>query len=692
MESSWTRAVALIVALQGCGSACRETARQPASAAEKAQNAEIAVAKTSSNPSEPQDCAAVRARHERFFAELPSALDVEEIDEEGSAVDSATQVPRRDPRPAKYADKLASLLQKGALCEPSRRGLWFIRYAQSELSAQAPGDVVLPWSLVHVSSDGQGGTPRTSVEIASDPEDNSSADFTTTQHDANKGAPPQRPRFVAAVGAKFYIEERAREDGELSLPDTLALYDFDGDGEEEAILTEHSTSLGRQERTVTIWTFKAGRIAPYAPAWQRIAEAARDVDGDGRPDLLYRPYWGEKGNGGAELALAHALPNGTFSTSDAAVAAFHDKQPPPVPMRSDAASEKPGDPLTPPPLLRAAPRPPTGMLCKREYERMRALLIGAPSYFSRQHVPDFRAAAEGLASLLRKRSFCIPAQHGVWAVSFSGYQFGGPAAHGIMARWALSHIGLDGTRLTYAVPPRPAGGSLAEKADPMLPFDDTSSLSHEYYSDDSAAKLVCRNGYDLPSSLRVADYDQKGEEEVIFSTTSEELGCSSEKFYLDPVAILTLRDGKIAPYDDKWHRRFDDLKDIDRDGRPDLLYRPYRTPASLEAACPELRDGAPHDPFAHGPLFAAHALPQGGFSTVDQAAKDYARSSCPQRVKPATGPGRGESLLCARLWGQPAKAALRELDSDGICSGCAECEDRRRLREWLERSPPLHLP
>lgn len=685
MKSSWIRAVALSVVLQGFGSACREAARQPAPpSAEKAASPPVA------QVGEPQDCAAVRARHERFFAELPSALDVEEIDEEGSASDSATQVQRRDPRPAKYADKLASLLQKGALCEPSRRGLWFIRYAPSQLSTQAPGDVILPWSLVHVTTDGK------SVEIASDPEDSSSADFTALQHDANKGATPQRPRFIAAVGAKFYIDERSREDGELSLPDALVLYDFDGDGEEEAILTEHSNSLGRQERSVTLWTFKAGRITPYAPAWQRIAEAARDVDGDGRPDLLYRPYWGERGPGGAELALAHALPNGTFSTSDAAAAAFHDKQPPPVPIRSDAAVEKIRDPLSPPPLLRAAPRPPTGMLCKREYERTRALLIGAPSYFARQHVPGARVAAEGLSSLLRKRSFCVPAQHGAWAVSFIGYQFGGPAAHGIMARWALYHIGLDGTRVAYVVPPRPATDSPASKADPMLPFDDTSSLSLEYYSDDNAAKLVCRNGYDLPSSLRVVDYDQKGEEEAIFSTTSEELGCNSEKFYLDPVAILTLRDGQntlqIAPYDEKWHRRFDDLKDLDRDGRPDLLYRPYRTPTSVAASCPELRDGAPHDPFAHGPLFAAHALPQGGFSTLDQTAKDYARSSCPQRAKPATGPGRGEALLCARLWGQTAKAAVRELDGDGICSGCLDCEDRRRLRDWLERPPPLRLP
>jgi hypothetical protein len=221
----------------------------------------------------------------------------------------------------------------------------------------------------------------------------------------------------------------------------------------------------------------------------------------------------------------------------------------------------------------------------------------------------------------------------------------------------------------------------------MLPFDAQSLISFEFYAhiNDDA----CRHGYDLPSELRVVDYDQRGEEEVIFATRSSEEKCAGEKFYLDPLAIFALRDGKIVPYDARWHQRFDRLEDIDGDGRPDLIYRPYRTAEDLEAECPEAHEGGAHDPFVHGPEFAAHALPQGGFSTVDDKARDYARRACPQRPRGAVG---GDGVLCARLWGVQAKVVLREHFGDRPCTGCEDCATRRRTTSWVERQPPVHLP
>jgi hypothetical protein len=109
------------------------------------------------------------------------------------------------------------------------------------------------------------------------------------------------------------------------------LFDYDGDGEPELLLhvqtSEHSESGIADEQ---VWTQHGGGVKRYPPAAAIAATFERDVDGDGRPDLLYtgEPRGRVEGQSSPThttipeglLLAAHSLPDGTFSTSDAAAA------------------------------------------------------------------------------------------------------------------------------------------------------------------------------------------------------------------------------------------------------------------------------------------------------------------------------------------------------------------------------------
>lgn len=101
------------------------------------------------------------------------------------------------------------------------------------------------------------------------------------------------------------------------------LFDYDGDGVSEIALTT-SHHYGDEDRTETtkMYSLKNGEIVEYKAAPLPFM-AMRDVDGDGRPDLLIKSpfvaeiqcsYDGETAAG--PTLVAHSLPNGEFSTRD----------------------------------------------------------------------------------------------------------------------------------------------------------------------------------------------------------------------------------------------------------------------------------------------------------------------------------------------------------------------------------------
>lgn len=103
------------------------------------------------------------------------------------------------------------------------------------------------------------------------------------------------------------------------------LYDYDGDGTPEVIVAHTRwEEEGRDGVAHTVFTVRDGAVREYAPAhaFDRV-EGVVDADHDGRPDLVLPSPWRVEDTCGLDgiehlgpLRLAHALPDGQFSTSD----------------------------------------------------------------------------------------------------------------------------------------------------------------------------------------------------------------------------------------------------------------------------------------------------------------------------------------------------------------------------------------
>lgn len=110
----------------------------------------------------------------------------------------------------------------------------------------------------------------------------------------------------------------------------IELFDFDGDGEPEVHVGASYDSEGVHERSDDLFTFKNGKLERYAPAAAYAFEAMKDQTGDGIPDLSfsYGLAGGEScgsgfpADGSGMGFIAHALPDGTFSSDDAVARAF----------------------------------------------------------------------------------------------------------------------------------------------------------------------------------------------------------------------------------------------------------------------------------------------------------------------------------------------------------------------------------
>jgi hypothetical protein len=103
------------------------------------------------------------------------------------------------------------------------------------------------------------------------------------------------------------------------------LYDYDNDGTPEVIVAHVEwVEEGRDGIAHTVFTVRDGAVREYAPAhaFEHIEDVI-DADHDGRPDLVLPSPWRVEDTCGMDgiehfgpRRLAHALPDGQFSTTD----------------------------------------------------------------------------------------------------------------------------------------------------------------------------------------------------------------------------------------------------------------------------------------------------------------------------------------------------------------------------------------
>ncbi|HEU4411361.1 MAG TPA: hypothetical protein VFS43_39285, partial [Polyangiaceae bacterium] len=152
-----------------------------------------------------------------------------------------------------------------------------------------------------------------------------------------------------------------------------------------------------------------------------------------------------------------------------------------------------------------------------------------------------------------------------------------------------------------------------------------------------------------------AENDDDGEPELFLRRVGREHEGPSN----DAALLLTTR-GDVARPMPSAPPKIDALDDVDRDGRPDLVYYPYST---VRGSC------AGFDSSSFGPAFLAHSLPGGAFSTTDAVARAYVARACPtgpERDAEADddAPPRAPPELCARLRGASEAEALAVLARD----------------------------
>lgn len=256
-----------------------------------------------------------------------------------------------------------------------------------------------------------------------------------------------------------------------------------------------------------------------------------------------------------------------------------------------------------------------------------------------------------------------------------------PGGARLEGRYALVRYGPGGAR-AYVYPAIPTGDGNAVSEQPVNFVHDPS---------DSVVTVAAPVLY---------DYNGDGESEVALVAQSDE----HESATRTTGRVWTFTEGGVFLYERAAHLNVSAARDVDRDGRPDLLtHGPYEDDTE---SC-----GSGFTQEVEGPLFVAHALPDGSFSTTDQVALGALRTACPSRpaqlVPPPGDAGMSfeiaqpaRNVVCARVWGATeaeVTAMIRRectdepLSDEPDAQRCNRCVDAELLGRWARVTPPARL-
>jgi hypothetical protein len=201
---------------------------------------------------------------------------------------------------------LTARLRAAGVCVATPGGGWGLRFSDVR---NRDGEIWGRWSIVHGSGDSAGMAPETAA-----------GGF------ALGGAEP-----AASAGNLEWSAARR------VTPAAPVLYDFDGDGEPEAVVIVETVDISESGRSATVhrgrvWQGRGTAVELFPPARELTVEELRDVDRDGRPDIVTRtPYVGfaTVKCGSDEVypvlgpaLLAHSSPGGRFEVADPTAVAF----------------------------------------------------------------------------------------------------------------------------------------------------------------------------------------------------------------------------------------------------------------------------------------------------------------------------------------------------------------------------------
>jgi hypothetical protein len=294
-------------------------------------------------------------------------------------------------------------------------------------------------------------------------------------------------------------------------------------------------------------------------------------------------------------------------------------------------------------------------------------------------LPRDDAAAGALRGALERRTLCQTTHEGSWGIALDPFAVGSGE---IWGRWSIAHAAAGGIPATFA--------------------PDTTAV----FGDAGIERPAPRQNLEwsnarrtIPSPPTLFDFDGDGVPEAIVIVETTVLGESGRTFSLRRGRVWTARGPAIALYAPARDLAVEEARDLDGDGRPDLIGRgPYT--AFAPVAC------GSEEPYpVTGPALLFHSLPDGGFRADDPVARAFAQRDCAAAPSPVIVPEKADPdgvdlaasagrLACARLWGVGEAALLAEIAAQcrhTASEACPRCDDRALLERWARLPAPLRL-